>query len=173
MEAIKRGKHVCVQKPLVNRIWEANELHQAAKKKGVKTNMGNQGHTGEQIRQLKEWIQAGVVGNVKEIHVWTNRPIWPQGNDGQGQIQLQACSCAAGRTLNWTLAGADPHVHPYFDGLHPFAWRGISSSVPVPWATWAATSWMVRSGAAIWANPTRWKPKWANSPTRAGPPGRM
>lgn len=81
MEAIKRRKHLCVQKPLVNRIWEANELHQAAKKMGVHTNMGNQGHTKEPIRQLKEWLAAGIVGNVKEIHVWTNRPIWPQGNE--------------------------------------------------------------------------------------------
>ena len=81
MEAIKRGKHVCVQKPLVNRIWEANQLNEAAKKKGVKTNMGNQGHTGKGIRFLKQWVSEGIVGNVKEIHVWTNRPIWPQGNE--------------------------------------------------------------------------------------------
>jgi predicted dehydrogenase len=121
MEAIKRGKHVCVQKPLVNRIWEANQLHEAAKKKGVKTNMGNQGHTGEGIRLLKEWVTAGIVGNVKEIHVWTNRPIWPQGNVAKDKI---VGGKEAPANLNWThWQAATPEV-PYLDGLHPFAWRG-------------------------------------------------
>ncbi len=120
MDAIKRGKHVCVQKPLVNRIWEANQLHEAAKKKGVKTNMGNQGHTGEQIRQLKEWMQAGIVGNVKEIHVWTNRPIWPQGNDAKAKY----ASKEAPPSLNWASWLASVPDRPFSDGLHPFAWRG-------------------------------------------------
>lgn len=120
MEAIKRGKHVCVQKPLVNRIWEANQLHLAAQKKGVKTNMGNQGHTGEQIRQLKEWMQAGIVGNVKEIHVWTNRPIWPQGNQAKDSYVNKEVP----PNLNWTNWLAAQPDQPYLDGLHPFKWRG-------------------------------------------------
>ncbi len=139
MEAIKRGKHVCVQKPLVNRIWEANELHMAAKKKGVKTNMGNQGHTKETIRQLREWMGAGIVGNVKEIHVWTNRPIWPQGNDaaaiysGQKEAKARnkkeapAAPVAAGavpENVNWQNWLAQTPDSPYIPGLHPFAWRG-------------------------------------------------
>jgi len=139
MEAIKRGKHVCVQKPLVNRIWEANQLHEAAKKKGVKTNMGNQGHTGEQIRQLKEWMNAGVVGNVKEIHVWTNRPIWPQGNAAKEiytgksapkpRRKEESNEAAEGvgqapAHVNWQQWLAQVPEHPYIPGLHPFAWRG-------------------------------------------------
>jgi predicted dehydrogenase len=120
MEALKHGKHVCVQKPLVNRIWEANQLHEAAKKKGVKTNMGNQGHTGEGIRMLKEWLNAGIVGNVKEIHVWTNRPIWPQGQGAKDSYK----PAPVPPTLNWTgWLAATPDV-PYFDGVHPFKWRG-------------------------------------------------
>lgn len=120
MEAIKRGKHVCVQKPLVNTIWEANQLHQAAQKKGVKTNMGNQGHTGDMIRIFRQWIQAGAIGNVKEIHVWTNRPIWPQGNDAKAKY----LSKDVPDFLNWEAwLAATPQV-PYIDGLHPFAWRG-------------------------------------------------
>lgn len=139
MEAIKRGKHVCVQKPLVNRIWEANQLHEAAKKMGVKTNMGNQGHTGEQIRQLKEWMNAGVVGNVKEIHVWTNRPIWPQGNAAKDiytgksapkprrKEESNEVAEAVGQApahVNWQQWLAQVPDHPYIPGLHPFAWRG-------------------------------------------------
>ncbi len=120
MEAIKRGKHVCVQKPLVNRIWEANQLHEAAKKKGVKTNMGNQGHTGKGIRFLKQWVSEGIVGNVKEIHVWTNRPIWPQGNEAKAKY----VSGDVPANLNWDAwQGAVPAT-PYINGLHPFAWRG-------------------------------------------------
>jgi predicted dehydrogenase len=120
MEAIKQGKHVCVQKPLVNRIWEANQLHLAAQKKGVKTNMGNQGHTGEGIRQLKEWLNAGIVGNVKEIHIWTNRPIWPQG-DGAKASYVPA---PVPTTLNWTEWLSCVPDMPYVDGIHPFKWRG-------------------------------------------------
>jgi predicted dehydrogenase len=139
MEAIKRGKHVCVQKPLVNRIWEANELHAAAKKKGVKTNMGNQGHTKEPIRQLKEWINAGIVGNVKEVHVWTNRPIWPQGSAAKDIYTGKAAPKArrkeeengvpegvgqAPAHVHWQQWLAQVPDHPYIPGLHPFAWRG-------------------------------------------------
>ena len=120
MEAIKRGKHVCVQKPLVNRIWEANQLHEAAKKKGVKTNMGNQGHTGEQIRQLKEWMQAGIVGNVKEVHVWTNRPIWPQGNEAKASYKTGPVP----PNLNWTSWLAQVPDRDFIEGVHPFKWRG-------------------------------------------------
>lgn len=144
MEAIKRGKHVCVQKPLVNRIWEANELHQAAKKKGVKTNMGNQGHTGKGIRFLKQWVSEGIVGNVKEIHVWTNRPIWPQGNeakeiytgqrpikprnpkkdkDGKDIIEPEAVGTVPNH-IDWKSWLAQTPDTPYIPGLHPFGWRG-------------------------------------------------
>ena len=134
MEAIKRGKHVCVQKPLVNRIWEANQLHLAAKKKGVKTNMGNQGHTGEGIRLMKEWLAAGIVGNVKEIHVWTNRPIWPQGNEAKRLIQPgplpkiktgpKGAEVEKELDINWSAWLAQCPEIPFTNGLHPFAWRG-------------------------------------------------
>lgn len=134
MEAIKRGKHVCVQKPLVNTIWEANQLHLAAKKKGVKTNMGNQGHTSDMIRIFRQWIQKGIVGNVKEIHVWTNRPIWPQGNEAKAKyiatvVPSRRMESADGKIteeplLNWTSWLAACPDAPYMEGLHPFAWRG-------------------------------------------------
>ncbi len=120
MEALKRGKHICVQKPLVNRIWEANQLHEAAKKKGVKTNMGNQGHTGEGIRMMKEWLNAGIVGNVKEIHVWTNRPIWPQGNEAHASYK----EGPAPASLNWAAWQAAVPDAPFIEGVHPFKWRG-------------------------------------------------
>jgi len=119
MHAIALGKHVCVQKPLVNTLWEARQLHEAAKKKGVITQMGNQGHTYDDNRVVKEWIAAGVIGKVKEVHVWTNRPIWPQGKDvvfkPDGQIP---------ENLDWELWLAATPDHLYSADIHPFKWRG-------------------------------------------------
>lgn len=120
MHAISLGKHVCVQKPLVNTLWEANQLRLAAKKKGVITQMGNQGHTYNQNRQLKEWLDAGVVGKVKEIHVWTNRPIWPQGY----AAALKPAETAP-EFLDWKLWLAQCPDADYRPGIHPFNWRGL------------------------------------------------
>ena len=77
--AMERGKHVYVQKPLTHTIWECHELEQAAAKYNVATQMGNQGYSNEGTRQCAEMIWAGEIGNVTEVHAWTNRPIWPQG----------------------------------------------------------------------------------------------
>lgn len=120
MHAIGLGKHVCVQKPLVNTLWEANELHKAAQKKGIITQMGNQGHTYEENRVLKEWFDASVVGEVSEIHVWTNRPIWPQGKDAVFKKGEKAPA-----NLDWELWLATVPDMPYSPGIHPFAWRGF------------------------------------------------
>jgi predicted dehydrogenase len=119
MHAISLGKHVCVQKPLVNTLWEANQLHEAAKKKGIITQMGNQGHTYEENRLLKEWFDAGVVGKVKEIYVWTNRPIWPQSKAADFKP-----STPVPEKLAWDLWLAAIPDRPYSPDIHPFKWRG-------------------------------------------------
>src|SRR4051794_11902793 len=119
MHAIALGKHVCVQKPLTNTLWEAHELHKAAKKKGVITQMGNQGHTYEENRVLKEWLQAGVIGKVREAHVWTNRPIWPQGKE----VSWKPGTCP--ENLDWELWLAATPDRPYSPDIHPFKWRGF------------------------------------------------
>ncbi len=119
MHAIALGKHVMVQKPLVNTLWEADQLHKAAKKKGIITQMGNQGHTFEETRLLKEWFQAGVIGKVKEIHVWTNRPIWPQGGD------VVLANASAPADLDWDLWLAATPDRPYSENIAPFKWRGL------------------------------------------------
>jgi predicted dehydrogenase len=119
MHAIALGKHVCVQKPLVNTLWECRELHLAAKKKGVITQMGNQGHTFDDNRMVKEWIAAGAIGKVKEVHVWTNRPIWPQG---------KSVSFKPGTVpdfLDWHQWLAATPDHDYSPDIHPFKWRGF------------------------------------------------
>jgi predicted dehydrogenase len=118
MMAIKMGKHVFVQKPLTHTIKEARMLAEEAKKAGIVSQMGNQGHSKEGARLINEWIWDGAIGPVHEVHVWTNRPIWPQGIDAPKETP----SCPP--TLDWDLwIGPAPwrYFHPAY---HPFAWRG-------------------------------------------------
>jgi predicted dehydrogenase len=77
--SMQAGKAVYVQKPLTWSVHEARTLAATAARTGVVTQMGNQGHSGDGTRQMVEWINAGVIGPVSEVHIWTNRPIWPQG----------------------------------------------------------------------------------------------
>ena len=74
--AMRAGKHVYVQKPLTYTVHEARVLQGLAESTGVVTQMGNQGHSSDEARLINEWVAAGVIGNVHEVHVWTNRPIW-------------------------------------------------------------------------------------------------
>ena len=117
--AMQLGKHVYVQKPLTHTIYEARRLRELARKTGVVTQMGNQGSATDGLRRGVEVIQAGVIGQVKEIHVWTNRPIWPQGVERPKQED------PVPPTLDWNLwLGVAPE-RPYAkDTYHTFKWRG-------------------------------------------------
>src|SRR5690606_29083851 len=77
--ALSLGKHVYLEKPLTHTVWEARQLAKLAREKKVATQMGNQGRANEGVRLLKEWFQAGLLGEVREVHSWTNRPTWAQG----------------------------------------------------------------------------------------------
>lgn len=79
MWCMERKKHVYVQKPLVRTVWEARELMAAANKYGVATQMGNQGYSNEGTRQCAEIVWSGEIGNVTEVHAWSDRPLWAQG----------------------------------------------------------------------------------------------
>ncbi len=118
MMAIKRGLHVFVQKPLTHTVKEARLLAEAAKKAKVVTQMGNQGHAGEGARLVCEWIWDGAVGPVEEVHVWTNRPIWPQGIEAPKEIP------SVPPTLDWNLWLGPAPWRPYHPAYHPFVWRG-------------------------------------------------
>jgi predicted dehydrogenase len=120
MAAIKLGKHVYVQKPLTHTIKEARLLAQAAKEANVVTQMGNQGHAGEGARLVCEWIWAGAIGNVTEVHCWTNRPIWPQGD-----IPAPAEIPSVPGTLDWDVWLGPAPYRPYHPAYHPFKWRGL------------------------------------------------
>jgi predicted dehydrogenase len=118
MAAIKRGKNVYVQKPLTETVKEARMLAQAAKEANVATQMGNQGHAGEGARLVCEWIWDGAIGNVYEVHNWTNRPIWPQGVDAPKEIP------SVPSTLDWDVWVGPSPFRPYHPAYHPFKWRG-------------------------------------------------
>jgi predicted dehydrogenase len=141
--AMEAGKHVYVQKPLTWSVREARVLAETAHRTGVVTQMGNQGHWIEDSLRVNEIVQAGVIGPVRDVHVWTNRPIWPQGvprpeallgrpaNQQWNQAGV-AAALAGGlggpfvppATLDWDLfLGPAPTV-PYHPIYHPFNWRG-------------------------------------------------
>ena len=118
MDAMRRGKHVFCEKPLTRTVAEARALAAAAREHGVATQMGNQGHAGEGTRQIREWLEAGTIGAVREVHYWTNRPIWPQA------IERPTDAHHAPPGLDWDLfLGPAPH-RPYHPAYHPFRWRG-------------------------------------------------
>lgn len=119
MMAIKMGKHAFVQKPLTHTIKEARILAKTAKEMNVVTQMGNQGHAGEGGRLINEWIWDGAIGEVREVHCWTNRPIWPQGIDAPQEIP------SVPSTLNWDVWLGPARFRPYHPAYHPFKWRGF------------------------------------------------
>ena len=118
MAAMERGKHVYVQKPLTHDIYEARKLTEAAREYKVVTQMGNQGASGDGVRKMKEWYDAGIIGDVEEVYVWTNRPVWPQG------IPWPKTSSPVPPELDWQLWLGTAPQKEYVDGLVPFNWRG-------------------------------------------------
>ena len=118
LAAMQLGKHVYVQKPLTHDIYEARVLTEAAKKYEVVTQMGNQGASGDGVRQMIDWYNAGVVGDVHTVYCWTNRPVWPQG------IAWPSATIPVPDTLDWDLwLGTAPYKE-FVDKLVPFNWRG-------------------------------------------------
>jgi hypothetical protein len=127
MAAMERGKHVYVEKPLTRTIWEARLLTDAAAKYKVATQMGNQGYSNEGARIAAEIVWSGEIGNVTEVHAWTNRPIWPQ-----GLTEIPAPEPPPS-TLDWDLWLGVAKERPYTSGgtsgnrgfYNPFNWRGF------------------------------------------------
>ena len=150
--AMEMGKHAYVEKPLTWSVKEARILREVAARTKVVTQMGNMGHSSEGAALVNEWIQAGIIGQVKEVSVWTNRPLgfWPQGVPRPGKPPVVADAPAAnnfgtswdGRAVNKVIAGALDGNYPVPNGLewdlflgpapevpfhpiyHPFNWRG-------------------------------------------------
>ncbi len=139
--AIKMGKHVLVEKPLTHTIAEARELLLLARKHKVITQMGNHGHANVGTRMVREWIQQGAIGKVREVHLWTNRPVWPQGIKRPKKSQAVPDTTYINRKkkaekhplpynwspdfkFDWDLwLGVAPR-RPYNECYVPFKWRG-------------------------------------------------
>jgi predicted dehydrogenase len=152
--AMELGKHVYVEKPLTWSVHEARVLRETARRTKVVTQMGNQGHSSEGAALINEWIRAAVIGPVREVHVWTNRPIWPQGIPRPGKPTADP-SGARGRrgrggsgnawtsrrlnetlataidsgdsppsSLSWDLFLGPAPEVPFHPIYHPFNWRG-------------------------------------------------
>ncbi len=130
--AIRMKKHVYCQKPMTHFVGEARLMRTEAKKYGVCTQMGNQGTAETGLRRAVELIQGGIIGQVKEVHVWTNRPIWPQ---APSYTARPSYSDPVPKHVKWDLflgpAEERPFVDKYREGpakgrnvYHSFAWRG-------------------------------------------------
>ena len=118
MCAIAHGKHVYCQKPLTHTVAEARAISLAASKAGVATQMGNQGNAGEGVRLIQEMIEEGVIGTVREVHAWTEKPVWPTGMGRPSEIQ------AVPAGMDWDLWLGPAPERPFNTAYLPFKWRG-------------------------------------------------
>ncbi len=116
--AMQLGKHVYVQKPLTHDVYEARALTDAAKRYKVVTQMGNQGASGDGVRQLMEWYDADTIGDVHTVYCWTDRPVWPQG------IPWPSNTTTVPEGLSWDLWLGTAPYKDYIEKLVPFNWRG-------------------------------------------------
>lgn len=116
--AMKKGKHCFTQKPLTWSVHEARKMREVAQEQGVATQMGNQGTAKDGFREAVEVIRSGVIGNVREAHVWTNRPVWGK------SVERPPEGEPAPKHIHWDLFLGPAPYRPYSKLYHPFEWRG-------------------------------------------------
>ncbi|MDP4214259.1 MAG: Gfo/Idh/MocA family oxidoreductase [Bacteroidota bacterium] len=116
--AMQLKKHLYLQKPLTHDIYEARVLTEASKKFKVVTQMGDQGASCDGMRTLREWFEAGLIGDIEKVYCWTDRPVWPQG------IAWPAAQKTIPSELHWDLWLGTAEQTDYIDNLVPFNWRG-------------------------------------------------
>jgi predicted dehydrogenase len=115
--AMKLGKACFAQKPLTHTVWEARRLADIAREKGVATQMGNQGTAHPNLRKAAAILKAGLLGRIQAAHIFTNRPVWPQGGPRSEPMDVPAY-------LSWDLWLGPAPERPYAEGYHDFKWRG-------------------------------------------------
>lgn len=116
--AIKAGKHCFTQKPLTHTLYEARLLGDLAREHKVATQMGNQGTANKDLREAAAILKSGALGNIQEVHVWTNRPVWPQGLDRPSEMPPVPSH------IHWPEFIGAAKMRPYHPAYHPFKWRG-------------------------------------------------
>lgn len=166
MEAMQRGKHVYCQKPLTHTIYEARKIAEAAKKYGIVTQMGNQGRSSIQTRMLKEWLEDGAIGDVKEIFGWTDRPV---GGNPWSDFAVKARpkdTPPIPSTLNWDLWLGPVAHRPYHPDYVPSKWRawqdfGTGALGDMGCHILDPSFWALDLGApeSIQATTTHWEPE--------------
>lgn len=149
--AIDLKKHVYVEKPLAHSVWQVRQLKEMAKKKGIISQMGNQGHATDGIRRVKEWYDAGILGDVREVHAWFNGPSWG-GNWFKKPASFPPPEVAVPQELDWDLWLGPAAWRPYTEYYHPRVWRGwydFSSGMLGDWGchTLDAPFWSLNLGA--------------------------
>ncbi len=116
--AMRRGKHVYCEKPLTHNIWEARQVSKIAKETGVATQLGNQGHAKEGIRQTVEWIADGAIGPVRDVHVWVGSSRWNPQLTGRPTE-----TPPVPKGTNWDLWIGPREMRPYHPTYTPVTWR--------------------------------------------------
>ncbi len=124
--AITLGKHIWVQKPMTHDIYEARVLADLAKKHKVVSQMGNQGSSADGVRFMREWYEAGLIGEVTDVYCYTNRPSWPQGG-----IKWPTATETPPATFDWNLWQGTAPDKPY-----PAPVRGTARVYPHNWRGW-------------------------------------
>ena len=119
MACMRAGKHVYVQKPMAYSVFEARMMTEAARQYKVMTQMGNQGHSGDGTRMICEWLWSGAIGAVREVHAWTNRPVWPQGIE----VGRPTETPNAPQGMDWDKWIGPAPFRPYHPTYHPGNWR--------------------------------------------------
>jgi len=117
--AMRCGLHVYCEKPLAHSVHELRVLAKLAKETGVVTQMGNQDHASDGVRRAVELVRSGAIGQVRDVHVWTDRPTWPQGIDRPPE------TLPAPDYLDWDLWLGPAPARPYHSIYHSFDWRGF------------------------------------------------
>ena len=142
IQAMKQGIHVYVQKPLVRTLWELDYFDRTAKENNVIVQMGNQGSSLDSMRRCTEVLQSGIIGDAREVHVWTNRPVWPQGKAVSDWVKGHPKGDKLRAGLNWDAWLATAAKRPFLDQYpkdadvydpwnlgknvyHTFTWRGF------------------------------------------------
>lgn len=146
LACMERGIHVCTQKPLTHNVWQARTLRKAKDKYKVVTNMGNQGHTYDGIRKMREMYDADCFGQIHEVHMGFYGPKWNSRYFKKpSAMPLMAEPVPA--EVNWDLWLGPVAEHPYNHLLHPDKWRGFNA-----FGTGQFGDWFCHIGdGAVWA----------------------
>ncbi len=122
-KSLRAGKHVYCEKPLTHNIWEARTIAAIAKRTGLATQMGNQGHSADGMRETCEWIWSGAIGNVREVHAWVSGARWNPGLTSQPTTPGEQSDAAPPEGLNWDLWQGPREPRPFDAAYFPVAWR--------------------------------------------------